>query len=927
MRSTRHIPRACAGIVAHARQLANEPGSDDKSLVDAFVARNEHAAFALIVQRHGPMVLRVCRRVLGDRHAAEDAFQGTFLILAQRAKRIRNRASLASWLHGTALRVAAAARRAAVRHRPHESVDARASAEPGPALVVTWHEVQALVDQEVQALPVIYREAFVRCCLEHASCAEVARELGISEPTVRNRLARARKRLQGRLGWRGISLGTVIAMLAASAAEAVPAAPLVASTAAAACALAAGRDLTTLAVREPVRSLVAGASRNVLLTKLKVTVGVLALCTALCAFAAGEPGDQPNPPVDRALAEAEAKPAVPNPDAALELAKLEGTWVTEKYDEVFFYVFTGTKCTVINATKKEANESRVEVDPTKSPKRLNLTEPGKRTWELIYELKGDSLRLAAPLEVVRGAPGGGTHATRAPRPTEFKDVDSKSTLLTLKRLTPAVAKSPATAPLEVTKSVPDVQVLEAQVRVKQAQVRAAEVRLHTALERATRPTQTDRNESDHAKAELEAASAELDVRKAELAEAEARLRAAKASRPSEAPEPSTGPPPKGAPESDAPTLQTSSRTVRLPLALDPVQVAKLKEFQLYASDDEGQTWKLAAVVGSEADSVTFEAPRAGTYWLATRVVLVDGTATPRDPTTLTATLRVQITDKPVSLPQKTPTRQSNKFDEFYGLKDGEAVKLVPHTPESLAVRNDYLAKMGGRKYSAKETIIFTYSNGIASVDRALWRDPLTTGVELDSIIQDVVPEIVSAQHNLKCNLNWRTRRLAVDWVVRRDAKFEDRVAGLARALSGVFGEPIALDVKESDRAVTVASGTFKVTPRPWRLNGEIDVYATEKVVDKKLSPLGDYAEGWGEIHTFLRTLGEFCGRGEIVPIGVTGTPDTIKWYTHARGLGEGNAPQEDRDPEAVLKNVSEQTGLTFKVVKPKIITVRKLSAK
>jgi DNA-directed RNA polymerase specialized sigma24 family protein len=94
----------------------------DGQLLERFVSgagESAEAAFHDLVERHGPMVLRVCRRVLGDPHDAEDAFQATFLILVQKAGAVRKRESVASWLHGVALRVASDARASAARRRKH----------------------------------------------------------------------------------------------------------------------------------------------------------------------------------------------------------------------------------------------------------------------------------------------------------------------------------------------------------------------------------------------------------------------------------------------------------------------------------------------------------------------------------------------------------------------------------------------------------------------------------------------------------------------------------------------------------------------------------------------------------------------------------------------------------------------------------------
>ncbi len=108
----------------------------DGHLLDLFVTRYDESAFAALIERHGPMVHRVCRQVLGDAHDAQDAAQAVFLVLARRARSIRRRGSLASWLHGVALRTAAKARTAATRRRGHErragEMRAARGVRPGP---------------------------------------------------------------------------------------------------------------------------------------------------------------------------------------------------------------------------------------------------------------------------------------------------------------------------------------------------------------------------------------------------------------------------------------------------------------------------------------------------------------------------------------------------------------------------------------------------------------------------------------------------------------------------------------------------------------------------------------------------------------------------------------------------------------------------
>ena len=166
-------------------------GMSDGQLLERFLARGGEAgelAFAVLVERHGPMVLRVCRAALGDRHDAEDAFQATFLALVRGAGAIRRRDSVAPWLHGAALRVAACARAAGARRRKHEGrVAARRhdSARDRAA-----DDLGAVLHEEVGRLPARYRAAVLLCDLEGLSIAEAARHLGCPVGTVKSRVAR-----------------------------------------------------------------------------------------------------------------------------------------------------------------------------------------------------------------------------------------------------------------------------------------------------------------------------------------------------------------------------------------------------------------------------------------------------------------------------------------------------------------------------------------------------------------------------------------------------------------------------------------------------------------------------------------------------------------------------------------------------------------
>ncbi|MHB1558599.1 MAG: RNA polymerase sigma factor, partial [Isosphaeraceae bacterium] len=147
----------------------------DGQLIERFTARHREAAelaFHALVDRHGPMVLRVCRRVLDDPNDAEDAFQATFLVFLRRAGSIRERASVASWLHGVAHRVASRARVESARRRRIErrGVRPEVSHDDHAARL----DLESLVDEELTRLPEKYRAPVVLCYLEgltHESAA------------------------------------------------------------------------------------------------------------------------------------------------------------------------------------------------------------------------------------------------------------------------------------------------------------------------------------------------------------------------------------------------------------------------------------------------------------------------------------------------------------------------------------------------------------------------------------------------------------------------------------------------------------------------------------------------------------------------------------------------------------------------------------
>ncbi|HEY1188695.1 MAG TPA: sigma-70 family RNA polymerase sigma factor, partial [Gemmata sp.] len=155
-------------------------GHSDGQLLERFVRLRDEGAFATVVRRHGPMVLGVCRRVLGNAADADDAFQATFLVLARKAASVTARDRLAGWLQRVALNAARKLRRANLRRAAHEHARA-APSEPATEPPEPRFELIAVLDEELARLPDRYRAVLVLCDLEGHTRAEAARALGCPE--------------------------------------------------------------------------------------------------------------------------------------------------------------------------------------------------------------------------------------------------------------------------------------------------------------------------------------------------------------------------------------------------------------------------------------------------------------------------------------------------------------------------------------------------------------------------------------------------------------------------------------------------------------------------------------------------------------------------------------------------------------------------
>jgi RNA polymerase sigma factor (sigma-70 family) len=202
----------------------------DTVLLERFVRCRDETAFAALVARYAPMVLHVCRRVIGDAHLAEDALQAVFLVLARRAASVRRPEALAAFLHGVARRVAHKALAAGCRLPAPAHADARlclADRRPDPLAELTVRELLQTLDEEVQRLPEVYRLPVILCCLEGHTQEEAARRLGWTPGSLQGRLERGRKRLHAlsvrgahRLARRGLAPAVALASLEVSRAPA-----------------------------------------------------------------------------------------------------------------------------------------------------------------------------------------------------------------------------------------------------------------------------------------------------------------------------------------------------------------------------------------------------------------------------------------------------------------------------------------------------------------------------------------------------------------------------------------------------------------------------------------------------------------------------------------------------------------------------------
>jgi RNA polymerase sigma factor (sigma-70 family) len=421
-------------LLAFLRRIVPSRGHSDLTdgeLLQRFALHREEWAFTTLLQRHGPMVLGVCQSVLQDAHDAEDVFQATFLVLVRKPGSIGKPASVASWLHGVAYRLATRARAEAARRRSRER-EAVTMPSGEPHDEVLWRDLRPVLHQEVDRLPERYRLPFVLCYLEGKTNEEAAALLGWPRGTVLSSLSRARERLRKRLSQRGVALtsGVLATLLAQPAAQAAVPPALAANTLQAALLFATdtgaagGISVPVLAHAEGMLH-ASRMARLKLLALMLLAVTTVGTGAGMLAFRVGTPAhadaildEQPPASIPR-RSPTPAPPAPQQPEQDRD--RLQGAWIIQAAEQEGRALpelrgrglaFTGNRF-VLDRWNAEVRgilpsaplAGDFELEPA-SPRRIDLLATG---WHLhgIYALAGKRLTIC-----LQGA-------NARERPTEF----------------------------------------------------------------------------------------------------------------------------------------------------------------------------------------------------------------------------------------------------------------------------------------------------------------------------------------------------------------------------------------------------------------------------------------------------------------------------------------------------------------------------
>lgn len=257
--------------------------STDLQLLKTFSEQHDDAAFKALVQRHGPMVLAVCRRILSNAHDVDDAFQATFLVLARKAASmsLKPSLSLGGWLYKVSTHAALKLKAEAVKRSKHEQ-EIQAMNEPYNPPDPTWKQVTPFLDEELAKLPEKYRLPLVLCYLEDKTYAQVAAEIGSNHDKIKGLMERGRELLRIRLLRHGLTVSTAaLPALMSQNASAAMSDPLVHSTVQMAEQLTAGKIAIGSIISTQVASLADGLMKTIMFQKLKM--GAMAAIAVVAA--------------------------------------------------------------------------------------------------------------------------------------------------------------------------------------------------------------------------------------------------------------------------------------------------------------------------------------------------------------------------------------------------------------------------------------------------------------------------------------------------------------------------------------------------------------------------------------------------------------------------------------------------------------------
>jgi RNA polymerase sigma factor (sigma-70 family) len=402
------------------RPAAGAVAPTDEDLLKQYVERRDEEAFALLVQRFGPLVFSVCQRALGHQQDAEDAFQATFLVLARKAGTIANAQATAAFLCRVAYRIAKKLKRQKAR-RSMASIHSHdiPADEETPELI--WRSLRPVLDEEVDRLPDKYRLPFVLHYLHGLSYEQAAHQLGCPVGTLGSWLAQARERLRRRLVQRGIALSSALlaAVLTGYAGSVPPPPSLTVVVSQQAHLFAAGN---TLVVAVTPAALAAGYLRSwsrAGLARMAAWGLLVFLALALLLFGLHQWFTTGSSRGNEQSAAVQAQE---------DLDRLQGTWGFAGGELLIggnpfpaggtHLRFEGNICKIVAATGTEVPMT-FTLNPTTNPKQIDLliSLPQPTPARGIYEVSGDELRIC--YTTTRGEP----------RPTKFESPRNTKVML------------------------------------------------------------------------------------------------------------------------------------------------------------------------------------------------------------------------------------------------------------------------------------------------------------------------------------------------------------------------------------------------------------------------------------------------------------------------------------------------------------------